>query len=704
MSAVVKYLSVVDVKLNKLNKEKLINAIENYDAVVQDILQNYLQPFTKNKTIPNKPNLRDGIIERETHGAMHAVRVLVYVRIIHEHNKKYRADEIKEIFETLEKHFDCNASLLMMLIELTAVFHDVAREGEGVDQWEAESGKSLGDYLIKQLGLKPTVASIFRYAIECKDKPEAFKKYLSLLGLSKDLIEACDYIRHLVHEADCLDLIRCTGQFHIKYLEIYQNAKERNQKECIEAIKELAFNVHALIYSQGDLLFDCKISIGEIVETPILTLKSGSNFLLKTKVPYEHSSNVLQAIMQSFAKNKDFARILNLKLVAQEAAEPIKAGFNPFIHGTNSSVLALLPRTNFEFLSPLKMMRQYNLAPMNGEISHGGLQNLADGAMCFGRLNSDGDNSNHYSLKSIVEKYTGSTYEEPNLKKMEEELKQCVEQNFSNINLFLISLCRARQWGIDISKLPIEELEAEMTLRIQFYYLILCITDHLEPNLKAFKQYVHLNDILCGTFGASAIDGEIQKRFTEKYFKDIIKSRNLDMKAIWKNPTPANIAILLQIFELRLPNTAKPSDKQPLALQTAAQSAPLLDTKSAEEPSRAEKTGITNNGRAGMQDESVTIRLFCPSAKPNRPKVIRFQHDVDFYFKCFTNVSHKHCGGTIEHVLNNMFCILNYKGCKGSVGSPQGMDSRYVHYPSKKFGNLPDQELAALVVAPSNFQ
>lgn len=60
---------------------------------------------------------------------------------------------------------------------------------------------------------------------------------------------------------------------------------------------------------------------------------------------------------------------------------------NPFIHGTNASVLPYLPLTDFQLVSPVELITKYLVPPLSGEISGGGLSTVTSSAMtAFGRI------------------------------------------------------------------------------------------------------------------------------------------------------------------------------------------------------------------------------------------------------------------------------------------------------------------------------
>lgn len=237
---------------------ELSKIITQFENTIQGILEtSYLQPFVEEGLgpIPPKANPRDGIIERETHGAMHAVRVSIFIQIFHQINLKYRKQKTEAAMKCLEKYFG-SIPLLEIFNRLAGIFHDIAREGEAGDQWELQSGNKLMNFLDKNLGQNIFLTIIYKFAVQHKDHPELFKEALESTHRPADLIEASDYIRELLHEADCIEVMRCVGNYQIDRLDTLAWAKENQQKELIEVIIALAQNAHTLLYTQGDLLFE----------------------------------------------------------------------------------------------------------------------------------------------------------------------------------------------------------------------------------------------------------------------------------------------------------------------------------------------------------------------------------------------------------------------------------------------------------------
>lgn len=60
------------------------------------------------------------------------------------------------------------------------------------------------------------------------------------------------------------------------------------------------------------------------------------------------------------------------------AKDENNVSYNAFIHGTNSSILSFLPKTDFTIKSPLDMLDENYAAPMTGELTRGGFVQAGD--------------------------------------------------------------------------------------------------------------------------------------------------------------------------------------------------------------------------------------------------------------------------------------------------------------------------------------
>jgi hypothetical protein len=129
--------------------------------------------------------------------------------------------------------------------------------------------------------------------------------------------------------------------------------------------------------------------------------------------------------------------------------QPIQ-GYNPYIHGTTSATLCLMAKTDFQLMPMLKMIDDYQVAPMVGELTQGGykfpgsklVQEEVIGATSFGKLQTG-----RFNLRTITAGYTrfNSPKTDEILQNLKDELTNSLAEGFSNINLLLIHFTRARQ-------------------------------------------------------------------------------------------------------------------------------------------------------------------------------------------------------------------------------------------------------------------
>lgn len=344
----------------------------------------------------------------------------------------------------------------------------------------------------------------------------------------------------MIHEGDCLDILRCVNRFQAIELESLKDATKEMREDIINLIK----NSHALLYQQGDLLFDCKLYIGR---DELQTHFHGSRHLLKEKVKIEHSNNVYIAMLKNFYETpcfKQFFQNTDLKFsIRIDSPEP---KFVPFLHGTNSSVLTLLSLTQFKFLSPVTMMQKFGIAPLSGEISLGGLAKPeSDGRMCFGRLDtkSMSQYDDPYTRYKIWSKYSKIEFTKPSLEKLPLDTKYLIDDNFNSINEFMILITRARMWGLDVYKNNpmLSEITFHFNRLRQYFYLILCISKHLEIN----PQYVDI-----AKKASCPQDNLMHYYFTDETVYRLISKSECNFENLWNNPTLNGMEKLIIILNI----------------------------------------------------------------------------------------------------------------------------------------------------------
>lgn len=504
----------------------------------------YLQPFSftsngseKSKRNPKK-NTRNGYIEREVHGAMHASRVALSTTMLHRLCAQQYPSVVAQKFNTVAQFFNLTEEELLCLIRYVALGHDAAREGDGYDRWETQSGLSIQHFL-ESHGIASEKAILFSSLAVFKDKPEVLN--VQAQGMPQEVIEGLQYARLLISLSDCFDIIRCNGQFNFKYIEkmlstVFDYQKERDGAIFFEYAKQLL----SVIKAQQDLYFPTKL-IGP--DDEVFQLEEGeADFSVRSKVKLEHAPNAIVAMQTAFQHHPYFSLLLFLDAPPAHLEEAtVNAAFNPYIHGSNSSTLALMTMTDFQLMSSVDMLEQYQVAPFCGELTAGGLSHAqSDGRPCFARLNGDEANGNEYTLKKVIQNYakakTAASQE-----KCQEELLVCYkttkETLFSSINVLNIYLTRLKQLGVDLKTIPeIQTMEEDFRQASDIFYLYLLFSTHIlaKKNDLTDPQLWDLED-----------NHLIQDKILGK-----LKHADISVKAVYHNPTQENCQKIIDILNV----------------------------------------------------------------------------------------------------------------------------------------------------------
>lgn len=159
-------------------------------------------------TLYDKP-FPDGS-ERISHGKLHAYRTAIWVQLFANLKRLWNHQDILEVT-------DCDVKLL----QIVALFHDAGREDDGVDRWDKESAKLCADYFIEN-GCNSELA--YQIANNIIDKDNRYKTIHS----------------KLLHDADCLDIIRCRGdRFDYTYLDIIDNELHHDFTTMMAIIRDV---------------------------------------------------------------------------------------------------------------------------------------------------------------------------------------------------------------------------------------------------------------------------------------------------------------------------------------------------------------------------------------------------------------------------------------------------------------------------------
>lgn len=518
----------------------------NFSTKVQEILERYyLQPINGSKKI----NLKDGNIERSIHGAIHASRAtlwaLIMQNLLQELTPTYSDSSLKKIAQFI----NADADSVKLLILITMTCHDAARKGEDQDIWESESGV-IAVEILKELGLDEKQAKLFAMAITFKDKHDEYLDELSILGINEQDYNAFDYIRKIVNLGDNLDLVRCVNPFKAQYIfDTLETVDGYDAAQHDDIILNLIKAIHQFVHEQRDMRYRC-----DIIDRNKKTIATHRNHVsYKEKVQLEHAENVFSVMLEKASNNPTLRPHLSNNLevpTSKRYTGPFK--FDPLIHGTNISIFATFPRSDFQVMSPLVMLDNYQAVSMTGELTRGGYDAVGNatvkeediGRTSFAKMTAT--DSNSYSLEKVLEKYTTikAASNDTSLDDFKNALSTGLKQAFSNINLLLIYFARARQTheSLDqvISDSELKELQINLDATAQFYYFIQLLGIHIHPDFKAIERSNMAEDI----------SNAAQTLLTFEHIVGKIKEHHIDMEEILKNPTPNNLRKALLVLEL----------------------------------------------------------------------------------------------------------------------------------------------------------
>ena len=138
---------------------------------------------------------------RMLHGIGHALSVMELIpkvlKIYPGHPFSHRLNSIFGSEETF-----------IELVQILALFHDSARQADGIDKWDQQISQTAMCFLRKH---KPAMdldlVKLLGLAAEHKDNAEDFKK--NIPGQYKQHAQDLDLIRQLVKTADQLEIMRC---------------------------------------------------------------------------------------------------------------------------------------------------------------------------------------------------------------------------------------------------------------------------------------------------------------------------------------------------------------------------------------------------------------------------------------------------------------------------------------------------------------
>lgn len=184
---------------------------------------------------------------RTLHGDMHVNRAVLWATC----------------FIHLSRIFSSNLSLSfderdIKLIQIALLFHDAARENEGVDYWDRESAELLYYYLTTMLDINESLAALIAEAAANKDYREHQYYYYLILEENNNIrwdrspkLPVFLHYHDYIHDADCLDIRRCNPNFNGEYLAFYDKIARYDPK-AMTALAQLIREATQLIDDMRD--------------------------------------------------------------------------------------------------------------------------------------------------------------------------------------------------------------------------------------------------------------------------------------------------------------------------------------------------------------------------------------------------------------------------------------------------------------------
>ncbi|KTD46937.1 hypothetical protein Lrub_1859 [Legionella rubrilucens] len=222
------------------------------DLTLEHDLQDHVQwAYSRIYQYAYPSSYDDTLIARFHHGIQHVTRAANYARVFANLYRKYGDEEAQHLTENDIK-----------LIQIALLFHDSAREGDNEDLWDHESAILLYWYLTRILHVDSQTAKWVAEATANKD-PSPEKGYFELnededgqlswqfSQFEEGFFPPKNIYQKIIHDCDCLDIIRARNQYDANYLDFYKDIASQNEL-ALEEMAELIIEARGLIHHQGD--------------------------------------------------------------------------------------------------------------------------------------------------------------------------------------------------------------------------------------------------------------------------------------------------------------------------------------------------------------------------------------------------------------------------------------------------------------------
>lgn len=202
----------------------------------------YKIPYPNTRAIPEHQP-----IARYHHGIQHVTRAALFASVFANLYRRYDDPEALKLTDEDIK-----------LIQIALLFHDSARMNEEEDKWDHESAILLYGYLTKILNINEEQAKLLAEAVANKDPhPDGYFTIVeantdSLVWTRRKDVDAPKNIyQKIIHDADCLDIIRACDAFFSNYLDFYKDIVTKH-RHSLDELFALRLEATSLIEIQGD--------------------------------------------------------------------------------------------------------------------------------------------------------------------------------------------------------------------------------------------------------------------------------------------------------------------------------------------------------------------------------------------------------------------------------------------------------------------
>lgn len=230
----------------------IFDSLETHDLNLENDLGDHVRWAYDNIYCYSYPDShQESTIARFHHGIQHVTRAANYAHVFANLYRKHGNEEARNLTENDIK-----------LIQIALLFHDSAREGDNEDLWDHESAIFLYYYLTRILHIDIETARFVAEATANKD-PSPENGYFQIIEdeygelswqfskYEEGHFPAKNIYQKIIHDCDCLDIIRARNQYDATYLDFYKDIASKDNV-ALEEMAELIIEARGLIHSQGD--------------------------------------------------------------------------------------------------------------------------------------------------------------------------------------------------------------------------------------------------------------------------------------------------------------------------------------------------------------------------------------------------------------------------------------------------------------------